>query len=185
MRSGCDHPEAHSGTVPALLFPGLSRIVYLRRLFDRRAGLKTMRKKILAVEDDADLLDLLRLSFKGAGFSVATAGNGIDALKKARSLEPDLILLDLVLPELDGFAVCETLRKSPATATVPIIVLTGLSSELARLAVLECGASDYVTKPVTPSELITKMRHWLRRTTHAAPPRRAAPSHSRLRASVH
>jgi len=126
-----------------------------------------MRKKILLVEDDAELRELLRESFRAAGFSVATAGNGIDALNKTRTLSPELILLDLVLPELDGFAVCETLRRAPSMATVPIIIMTGLSSELARLAVLESGANDFVIKPVTPSELVMKMRHWLRHPPQA------------------
>jgi two-component system, OmpR family, alkaline phosphatase synthesis response regulator PhoP len=120
-----------------------------------------MRKKILIVEDDTDLLEILRLSFKGAGYSIATATNGIEALKKARSLRPDLVVLDLVLPELDGFAVCEILRKDRATATLPIIMLTGLSSEFTRFAGLESGATDYVTKPVTPSELVSKIDYWL------------------------
>ena len=126
-----------------------------------------MRKKILIVEDDTDLLEILRLSFKGAGYSIATATNGIEALKKARSLRPDLVVLDLVLPELDGFAVCEILRKDRATATLPIIMLTGLSSEFTRFAGLESGATDYVTKPVTPSELVSKIDYWLSRA--AAP----------------
>ena len=130
-----------------------------------------MRKKLLVVEDDASLLELLRLSFKAAGFSVATARNGIDALKKARSVAPDLILLDLVLPELDGFAVCETLRRDPATSSKPVIVVTGLSSELSRLAGMECGASDYVSKPVSPKDLVSKIKHWLAQPAVPALPR--------------
>jgi DNA-binding response OmpR family regulator len=138
-----------------------------------------MRKKILIVEDNAELLQLLRLVMKQAGFAVGTATNGIDALKKARSIEPDLILLDLVLPELDGFAVSETLRKAPETADIPIILLTGLTSEFTRYAGLETGANEYVTKPVSPGELLSKIRYWLRRP---AGPRkkiaRAKPSNS-------
>ena len=135
-----------------------------------------MRKKILVVEDDTDLLEMLRLTFKGAGFSIATATNGIEALKKVRSLRPDLVVLDLVLPELDGFAVCETLRKDCATASLPIVMLTGLSSEFTRFAGLESGATDYVTKPVTPAELVSKVNYCLRHTAAAAPaPPCAAP----------
>ncbi len=128
-----------------------------------------MRKKILIVEDDTDLLEMLRLSFKGAGFSIATATNGIEALKKVRSLQPDLIVLDLVLPELDGFAVCEILRKDRAMASIPIIMLTGLSSEFTRFAGMESGATDYVTKPVMPSELVSKIHYWLKRPATPAP----------------
>jgi two-component system alkaline phosphatase synthesis response regulator PhoP len=127
-----------------------------------------MRKKILIVEDDTDLLEMLRLSFKGAGFSIATATNGIEALKKVRSLRPHLIVLDLVLPELDGFAVCEILRKDRETSSLPIIMLTGLSSEFTRFAGLESGATDYVTKPVTPSELVSKIDYWLSQSAEVA-----------------
>ena len=121
-----------------------------------------MRKKILIVEDDTDLLEVMRLSLKSAGYSIATATNGIEALRKARTLTPDLIVLDLILPELDGFAVCETLRKDRVTAEVPIIVVTGLASEFTRLAGFESGATDYVTKPFMPSELVSKIDGMLR-----------------------
>ena len=124
-------------------------------------------QKILVVDDDPDLLGLLRMSFKGAGFSVITAANGPDALKKARSL-PDLIVLDLVLPELDGFTVCRTLKRDRATASIPIVMLTGLSSQLTRFAGLECGANDYVTKPVTIAELLERIAPLLGRS--ASPP---------------
>src|SRR5258708_37855372 len=116
-----------------------------------------MRKKLLIVDDDADLLELLRLTFKAAGFSIATAMNGIEALKKARSLLPDLIMLDLVLPELDGFAVCEVLRKDPDMADVPIVMLTGLDSELTRMAGMESGATDYISKPIDPKLLVARI----------------------------
>src|SRR5437879_89627 len=116
-----------------------------------------MRKKILIVEDNSDLLELLRLTLKSAGFSVATATNGIDALKKARSLSPDAVVLDLVLPELDGFAVCETLRKDQITASTSVIILTGLSSQFTRYAGLEAGADDYMMKPVGPDHLVSRI----------------------------
>ena len=145
-------------------------------------SLHYMRKKLLVVEDDASLLELLRLNLKAAGFSVATARNGIDALKKARSVLPDLILLDLVLPELDGFAVCETLRRDPATSSKPVIVVTGLSSELSRLAGMECGASDYVSKPVSPKELVSKIKHWL--SQPSPPPPAQAPNPSKVLRSI-
>jgi DNA-binding response OmpR family regulator len=142
-----------------------------------------MKKKILIVEDDSQLRELLRMNFRAEGFSVATAGNGIDALSKSQLLKPDLVLLDLVLPELDGFAVCEALRRAPAMAEVPIIVVTGLTSELARLAVLESGANDFVLKPVNPSCLVTKIRQWLSRPPTAV--RQApVPGASRLLARV-
>jgi len=121
-----------------------------------------MRKKLLIVEDNTELLELMRLGFKQAGLSVSTAVNGLDALKKARSLSPDVILLDLVLPELDGFAVCEVLRRGEETSSIPIIMLTGLTSEFTRYAGLESGADEYVTKPVSPDQLLPRIKHWLR-----------------------
>ncbi|PWU11793.1 MAG: histidine kinase [Verrucomicrobia bacterium] len=126
-----------------------------------------MRKKILIVEDDADLLSLLRLTLKQRGHSVATASNGIEALKKARSLLPDLMVLDLVLPELDGFAVCETLRKHRETANIKVVMLTGLSSEFTRYAGFEAGCNDYVTKPFTPAEIVSKIDYWLKQGSDA------------------
>jgi two-component system alkaline phosphatase synthesis response regulator PhoP len=80
-----------------------------------------MPKKILVVEDDADVLELLCFNLKKAGYAIGTALNGVDALRKARSTLPHLILLDLMLPELDGFAVCEILRRNAQTASIPII----------------------------------------------------------------
>ena len=102
-----------------------------------------------------------RFNCEDAGFSTATATNGVEALEKARSLSPDLIVLDLVLPELDGFAVCETLRKDPATAAVPIIMLTGLSSQFSRYAGLESGGTDFFTKPASPNALVSRIKHLL------------------------
>jgi len=126
------------------------------------------------VDDNSELLELLRLGLKHAGFGVVTAANGLEALQKARSAVPDVIVLDLVLPELDGFAVCETLKKDPATAAIPIIVLTGLSSEFTRYAGLEAGADQYVTKPVTPAELVSKIEHCLAQQARSArTPRKA------------
>jgi DNA-binding response OmpR family regulator len=128
-----------------------------------------MRKKILIVEDNTELLELLRLNLKHAGFSVATATNGIEALKKAHSISPDLVVLDLVLPELDGFAVCETLRRDNATARLPIVVLTGLTSQISRLAGLESGATAYVTKPVNTDTLVSRIKRLLAREPQPVP----------------
>jgi len=115
----------------------------------------------LVVEDEADFLELLRLRFKEEGFAIATATNGIDAVKKARSLMPDLILLDVMLPELDGFAVCEILRNDASTASIPIIMVTGLCGQLSRYAGIDSGATDFVTKPTTPDEIVSKVKERL------------------------
>jgi DNA-binding response OmpR family regulator len=122
-----------------------------------------MRKKILIVEDNTELLELLRSYIRLAGYTTTTATNGLDALKKARSSIPDLIVLDLVLPELDGFAVCESLKKDPATEKTPIIMLTGLTSEFTRYAGLESGANEYVTKPANPDQLLSRIEYWLQK----------------------
>jgi two-component system alkaline phosphatase synthesis response regulator PhoP len=126
------------------------------------------KKKILVIEDDSELLELLGLNLKHAGFAVITANNGCEALNMASDRSPDLIVLDLVLPELDGFAVCEILRRNSITNAIPIIVLSGLNSEFARFASLESGADEYVTKPVKPDWLVSRIKHWLR---HSARPR--------------
>jgi DNA-binding response OmpR family regulator len=120
-----------------------------------------MRKKILLVDDNKDLLELLHRSFKDAGFSIITATNGLEALRKACSLLPDLVLLDLMLPELDGFGVCEKLRKNPATASMPILLLSGMSGQIAKYAGFESGGTDFIAKPATPSALISKIREML------------------------
>jgi two-component system alkaline phosphatase synthesis response regulator PhoP len=132
-----------------------------------------MRKKILIVEDNSELLELMRLGLEQAGFRIATASNGVDALKSARSGAPDLIVLDLVLPELDGFAVCERLRKDEGTASIPVIVLTGLSSEFARFASIESGADEYVMKPVGTEDLVSKIKALLSRPRKPRPSRPA------------
>jgi DNA-binding response OmpR family regulator len=123
-----------------------------------------MRKKILVVDDDAELVELLCFNLKQAGFTTVTAFNGIDALKKAGSASPDLILLDLMLPEMNGFGVCETLRRTPATATIPIIMLTAISGEMGRMAGMDSGANDYITKPFSPRELISRIEKLLPRS---------------------
>jgi len=129
-----------------------------------------MRKKILVVEDDLDLVELLSFNLRKAGFSVGTANDGIEALKKAHTLSPDLILLDLMLPGLDGFGVCEILRRDSATASVPIIILTAMSSQLARFSGLESGADDYITKPFSPKLLLERIEQRLSSTSSRLPP---------------
>lgn len=109
------------------------------------------------VEDDLDLVELLRFNLSNAGFSVMVATDGSEALKKIRSQQPDLVLLDLMLPELDGFAVCEIVRRDSSTSRIPIIILTALSSQLARVAGIGAGANDYLTKPFSPKHLLRRI----------------------------
>jgi two-component system alkaline phosphatase synthesis response regulator PhoP len=120
-----------------------------------------MNNRILVVEDNPELLELLLMILKEAGYHVATAADGVEALKQARSFSPHLVLLDLVLPELDGFAVCQMLRCHASTAQTPIIVMTGLNNDFSRFAGLEAGATEYVTKPVTPGHLVSRIQQRL------------------------
>jgi DNA-binding response OmpR family regulator len=116
-----------------------------------------MQKRILVVEDNSDQVELLSFNLKRAGFSIGTATDGIQAIKKARSMLPDLILLDVMLPELNGFAVCETLRRDPKTASIPVIMVTAVSSTLASLAGREAGANEYVIKPFAFKHLLDRI----------------------------
>jgi DNA-binding response OmpR family regulator len=116
-----------------------------------------MQRKILVVEDDPDQLEAIRTNLKEAGFDTGTATNGVEALEKAHSVSPDLIVLDVMMPELDGFAVCVTLREDSATASIPILMLTGLCSYISQLAGIESGANDYMVKPFDPEQLVSKV----------------------------
>jgi DNA-binding response OmpR family regulator len=132
-----------------------------------------MQRKILVVDDNAELLDVLQVGFKGEGFAVRIASSGVDALKQVESFSPDIIVLDLVLPELDGFAVCECLKRNRRTASIPILVLTGLSSQLSRFAGLESGADEYLTKPFDFKFVLSKVNGLLEKSRSSAPQQRA------------
>jgi DNA-binding response OmpR family regulator len=116
-----------------------------------------MRKKILIVDDDPDQREMIRSSLKEAGFEISTATNGVEGLEKARSGSPDLIILDVMMPKMDGFAVCVTLREDDTTASIPILMLTGLCSYISQLTGLESGATDYLVKPFDPEQLVSKV----------------------------
>ena len=122
-----------------------------------------MKPKILVVDDEPDALDLIQYNLKAAGYDVVTADDGEEALKKARTTQPALVILDVMLPEVDGLEVCKALRREPATATVPIIMLTAKAAEIDRVLGLELGADDYVTKPFSPRELVLRVKALLRR----------------------
>ena len=113
-----------------------------------------MNAKILLVDDEADFLELVSYNIRRHGHQVITASDGLEALSKARQLLPDLILLDLMLPLLDGFTVCEILRAQPSTDSIPIIMFTALPGEIARLNGFEAGADDYLRKSSTTRGLI-------------------------------
>ncbi len=128
-----------------------------------------MKEKILVVDDEPDALDLIQFNLKGAGYDVVTADDGAEAIKKARSTQPALVVLDVMLPEVDGLEVCKTLRREPATAAIPIIMLTAKAAEIDRVLGLELGADDYLTKPFSPRELVLRVKALLRRRTPTEP----------------
>lgn len=117
--------------------------------------------KILAVDDEPELTDLMHYHLVRAGHDVTTAANGWEAIHAIRSRRPDIILLDLMLPDLDGFGVCEILRRDPATATIPIIIVSAWASTDSRNLGLELGALDYITKPFSPPELVARVERLL------------------------
>ncbi|MBM3871173.1 MAG: response regulator transcription factor [Verrucomicrobia bacterium] len=119
--------------------------------------------KILVVDDEPDAVELVEFNLKNAGFEVITAADGAEALKQARAALPDLVVLDLMLPEVDGLEVCKLLRRDAATAGIPIIMLTAKAAEIDRVLGLELGADDYLTKPFSPRELMLRVKGLLRR----------------------
>jgi len=120
-------------------------------------------KTILVVEDEQDVVDLLSLNLRKAGFKVSTAAEGASGLEKARADKPDFIILDLMLPKMPGLEVCRTLKSDPETRHIPIMMLTAKAEEIDRIVGLEFGADDYVTKPFSPREVVLRIRAILRR----------------------
>ena len=125
--------------------------------------------RILAIEDDAAIRTVLRVTLKGAGFTdVRTAARGDEGLRKARAERPDLVLLDLMLPGMDGFAVCRAIRADPDIARTPVVMLTARGEERDIVKGLELGVDDYITKPFSPPVLVARLRAVLRRGGSAA-----------------
>ena len=122
-----------------------------------------MDAKILIVEDERDIADLLRYNLQEAGFKTDYVRNGADALQQAVEKTPDLILLDLMLPEVDGMIVCRLLKNDPRTKNIPIVMVTAKTEEKDRVAGLELGADDYIIKPFSPREVVLRVSAVLRR----------------------
>lgn len=116
---------------------------------------------ILSVDDEKDVTDLISFHLSRAGYHVLTASSGREALDLIHAQRPDLIILDLMLPDIDGFGVCEILRRQPATATIPVIILTAWATTDARHFGLELGALDYLTKPFSPKKLVDRVTQLL------------------------
>jgi two-component system phosphate regulon response regulator PhoB len=132
-----------------------------------------MGARILVVDDEPDLLELVRVNLAQAGYVVETAASGSDALAALRRSPPDVMVLDLMLPDLSGTELCARVRADQRLAGLPIIMLTAKSEEIDRVVGLEVGADDYVTKPFSPRELALRVRAVLRRRTPAGDEARA------------
>lgn len=121
------------------------------------------KEKILIVEDEKDIVELIKYNLEKENFKVQSANNGQKALDLVSKNQPNLILLDLMLPEIDGLEVCRKLKKDPKTSHIPIIMLTAKSAESDKIVGLELGADDYITKPFSVKELIARIKALLRR----------------------
>jgi two-component system phosphate regulon response regulator PhoB len=130
-----------------------------------------VKPKILVVDDEPEAVELVEFNLKQSGYAVMTASDGAEALKKARSQTPDLIVLDVMLPEMDGFEICKSLRLDTTTAKIPIIMLTAKAAEIDRVLGLELGADDYLTKPFSPRELLLRIKKILVRGSSEEKPR--------------
>lgn len=123
------------------------------------------KEHILVIEDEEDILALLQYNLVKEGFKVTCAQTGEEGLSAARTLEPELIILDLMLPGIDGLEVCRALKRERATSDIPIVMLTAKGEELDIVTGLELGADDYVTKPFSPRVLLSRLKTVLRRRT--------------------
>lgn len=121
------------------------------------------KESILIVDDEEDILELVRYNLQKEGYSVICSANGEDALSKARNKVPDLVVLDLMLPGLDGLEICKLLKADPKTSQIPIIMLTAKGEEADVITGLEVGADDYIAKPFSPKVLVARVRTALRR----------------------
>ncbi len=119
-----------------------------------------MSKKILVVDDEKSIVDILKLNLQNEGYTVYEAYDGEEAVMKASAIEPDLILLDVMLPKLDGFSVCKKIRE---TSSVPILMITAREEEVDKVLGLELGADDYITKPFSVRELMARIKANMRR----------------------
>jgi len=128
-----------------------------------------MDKKILVIEDDPATLRLIDYSLRHEGYQVLTASNGLEGLRKVHNEEPDLIILDVMLPGMDGFEICHHLRSEPDTAQLPILMLSAKAQEIDKNTGLKVGADDYLAKPADPSEIVSRVESLLTTKKHTAP----------------
>jgi DNA-binding response OmpR family regulator len=122
-----------------------------------------MKEKVLIVEDDKDIVKILEYNLNKDGFRALTCRNGEDAIDLVKKEKPEIVILDLMLPGMDGLEVCKVLKKDEKTTSIPIVMLTAKTQESDKIVGLELGADDYITKPFSPRELIARIKAVLRR----------------------
>jgi phosphate regulon transcriptional regulator PhoB len=141
---------------------------YEYEIHDRESSIMT-RKKILIADDEKDIVELIAFNLEQEGFSVLKTFDGAKAWESIRKDGPDLVILDLMMPEISGMDVCRMIRKADATAALPVIMLTAKSDAMDKILGLEVGADDYITKPFHVRELIARVRAVLRRSERPSP----------------
>jgi len=141
---------------------------------------KAQQARILVVDDEPDILNLLEYNLKRSGFQAILAKDGPEAIEAARANRPDLVLLDIMLPDMEGTEVLRRLKSMEATASIPVIMLTAKGEEVDKIVGFELGAEDYITKPFSPRELILRVKAVLKRTAERPEPVEAAVSFNEL-----
>jgi len=130
--------------------------------------MSTDKLKILLVDDEPDILEIVSYNLKSEGYQIVTASNGVEAVKAAKKHQPNLILLDIMMPEMDGIEACEKIRKIDSLEHVIIAFLTARGEDYSQVAGFEAGADDYITKPIKPKVLVSKVKSLLRRLKNNA-----------------
>jgi two-component system alkaline phosphatase synthesis response regulator PhoP len=132
---------------------------------------REMEKKILVIEDDPATSRLVDYSLRHEGFQVITAFNGLEGIRKATNEAPDLVILDVMLPGMDGFEICHRLREQPATARLPILMFSAKAQDIDKNTGLKVGADDYLSKPAAPAEIVNRVNRLLAQKKDSAPSR--------------
>src|SRR5579864_5686320 len=128
------------------------------------------RQKVLSIEDDADIRELIKFNLEQEGYAVEEAATGAEGLDRIKRRQPDLVLLDLMLPGMPGLEICRVLRSAKETSTLPILIVTAKGTEVDKVLGLEMGADDYVVKPFSPRELVARVKALLRRANPLSEP---------------
>jgi two-component system alkaline phosphatase synthesis response regulator PhoP len=136
---------------------------YIYKLKNKFAQMKKKHTKILLVDDEPDILEIVGYNLKQEGYQIFTAANGKEAIAKAKKELPDLIIMDVMMPEMDGMEACENIRKIPELSNVIITFLTARSEDYSQVAGFDAGADDYIAKPIKPKLLVSKVKALLRR----------------------